>query len=171
MESLIKLDHTLFKLINSDLKTGFLDTLMPIITRDTNLFFLILLLLVVIFLIYRKRDIRGLVTLIILVFFSDFCTEKFKALFTRPRPCLSVEGANLLVGCSASYSFPSGHATNIFTAMVFLSLKYPKLSPLLLFIAFLVAYSRVYVGVHFPVDITAGALLGTIIAMIGKPFQ
>lgn len=61
---------------------------------------------------------------------------------------------------------PSGHATNIFAAMVFLTARYKKFFPLFLAIAFTVAYSRVYVGVHYPLDVMAGAMLGAVLALL-----
>ncbi len=165
MDSIIELDYALFHLVNSRLKTGLLDVLMPLITDDTTLFFFTLFILIGLFALYRKRDLSGFAVLVALVLISDKLTETLKALIARPRPCLSFESmggsVELLIGCSSSYSFPSGHATNIFAAMVFISLKYPKWAPLLIAIAFLVAYSRVYVGVHYPADITVGGLVGT----------
>ncbi|MBE9527603.1 MAG: phosphatase PAP2 family protein [Proteobacteria bacterium] len=165
MQSIIKFDHTLFTLFNSTLKAGFLDVLMPFITEDLNLFIIIVLILAGLFGLYRRRDTSGLFTLILLIIISDGLVQRLKELIGRARPCISIESAELLVGCSSSYSLPSGHATNIFAAMLFISLRYPKLAPVLMAFACIVAYSRVYVGVHYPVDVAAGALLGSTFAI------
>ena len=60
----------------------------------------------------------------------------------------------------SSFSFPSSHATNIFAAGALLSYTYRRWTAVFLAIASGVAYSRVYIGVHYPSDILAGALLG-----------
>ncbi len=62
-------------------------------------------------------------------------------------------------------SFPSGHATTAFAAAVFLALWYPRAAPIFLALALLVGLSRVLVGSHFPVDVWAGALIGTATAL------
>jgi undecaprenyl-diphosphatase len=165
MQSIETIDRALFTLFNSTLKTGFLDVLMPFITEDRNLFIIILLILASLFGLYRRRDRSGLFTLILLIIISDGLVQRLKELIGRARPCISLENAELLVGCSSSYSLPSGHATNIFAAMLFISFRYPKWAPLLMLFASVVAYSRVYVGVHYPADVAAGALFGSALAI------
>jgi undecaprenyl-diphosphatase len=76
------------------------------------------------------------------------------------RPCNALENVHLLVHCSKAFSFPSSHATNIFTGMSILAFVYRRLKVGLFGIAALVAYSRVYVGVHYPFDVLSGAALG-----------
>jgi undecaprenyl-diphosphatase len=82
------------------------------------------------------------------------------------RPCNVLDNVHLLINCTKSFSFPSSHATNIFTGMIIFSFVYPKLRIGLLAVAALVAYSRVYVGVHYPLDIVAGTALGVACATI-----
>jgi undecaprenyl-diphosphatase len=161
MEAIIKLDTALFYAINTGLTSSFLDALMPFITEKSN--FLVVILAAVVFIIARgsRKEVLGLAILVVAVLTSDFLSNGFKNVFLRVRPCHALEGVNLLVGCGGSYSFPSGHATNIFTAMVFLSWMYRKLAPLFILVAISVAYSRVYVGVHYPIDIIGGAVLGS----------
>ncbi len=168
MNTILSLDTKLFHLINSGLDSRPLDVLMPFITRDSN-FNLVIIVLIIIILI-RSKDRRGtlksLVLLVLLVFVSDFLSTALKGLFLRTRPCHTLDTARLLVGCSGSYSFPSGHATNIFAAMVFLSTRNKRYTAGLLVIAVSVAYSRVYVGVHYPTDVVFGALLGSACALV-----
>lgn len=107
----------------------------------------------------------------LMVGFTDQLTNLFKHSVLRLRPCYTVEIQDLLRlvkdGCGGKYGFFSGHASNSFAlafyfALVFSSQK--KICPLLLSIAALIAYSRVYLGVHFPLDIVCGALVGISIA-------
>ena len=63
-------------------------------------------------------------------------------------------------------SFPSAHAANAFMLAVLFSAAKKRLSPIFYFIAFMVAFSRIYLGVHFPFDVFAGALIGWSIAKI-----
>jgi len=166
MDALVRLDTALFHTINRGLANPFFDFLMPFITDKSHLVFIILAAAVLVYFKGRRRDVRGLVLVLVTVLVSDFFSTAFKNLLLRVRPCHALEGVRLLVGCGGSYSLPSGHATNIFAAMVLLSTRYKKFTPLFLLLAVGVAYSRVYVGVHYPLDVVAGAALGTLCALI-----
>ena len=165
MEAIIRLDTALFHAINTGLVSTVLDVAMPFVTEKTNFLFVILAAVVFIAARGKRDEMRGLVVLVIAVLISDFMATSLKNVFLRVRPCHALEGVRLLVGCSGSYSFPSGHATNIFTAMVFLSFMYKRLAPFFLALAVAVAYSRVYLGVHYPADVLSGAVLGAVTAL------
>lgn len=159
------MDTGLFHLINSGLTTPVLDVVMPFITDFSNFHILAAAAVVYILARERKDGIRTVVFLVLAVAAGDLLSDSLKTVFMRARPCRAMEGVRLLVGCGPSYSFPSGHATNIFAAMVFLSLRYRRrYVPAFLLIAVLVSYSRVYVGVHYPLDVAGGAALGSALA-------
>ncbi len=160
------LDTSLFFLINKTLAYPFLDRFMVFITNKNRWIFLALGL----FIAFReKKKERGLyiaLAALASVGLADWISSSLKDVIGRIRPCNALEGVRLLVGCSGSYSMPSGHATNSFAvAMPFLLLTKNRLKWLMLFLAALVAYSRPYVGVHYPGDVLAGALLGSLIAI------
>lgn len=165
MGSISQLDSQVFHLVNSVYTSPLLDAAMPYVTEKFNFLGAILVAAILIVTLGKRQDRVGLLVLVVLVFASDFVCAELKDVFGRVRPCNSMD-VRLLVGCGGSYSFPSGHATNIFAAMVFLTIRYRRFAPLFLFIATAVAYSRVYVGVHYPLDVIGGAALGTVMAFI-----
>lgn len=77
------------------------------------------------------------------------------------RPCTALEWANVIAKCSDSYSFPSRHTTAVFGVMVVMSLNFKRGAAAFLGFAMLMAFSRVYAGMHYPFDVLVGALLGT----------
>ena len=88
-----------------------------------------------------------------------------KALFERPRPPLQTSEIHPAVSIPSSASFPSGHAITAFAAASAIAVLCPRLRWPALVLAALVAFSRVYLGVHFWLDIVAGAALGSVIGV------
>lgn len=166
MDAALRLDTGLFYLINTGLTSHFLDIFMPYVTQKFNFFGASALVAAALMLIAGgKKERWAVVILIVAVFSADFLAAGLRHIFGRIRPCHALEGARVLVGCGGSFSFPSGHATNITAAMVFLTARYRRYAVIFLPIAFVISYSRVYVGVHYPLDVAGGAFLGAAVAM------
>ena len=93
--------------------------------------------------------------------FADQLNSFFlKYLIVRPRPCHVLPDVHLLVGCGSGYSFPSSHAVNTFAAALVLAYFLPRWTWAFFSFAIIVAFSRVYVGVHYPSDVLGGSIVG-----------
>jgi undecaprenyl-diphosphatase len=163
LDRIIQGDTSLFFFFNVKVQNGFLDFLMPILT-NLNYWRIPLALMIIALAFFGKR--RGKIAIALLIIgiaFSDqVCNSLIKPLVGRIRPCNVLENVHLLVNCTRSFSFPSSHATNMFTGALILSYVYPRWKIGLVVIAALVAYSRIYVGVHYPLDVAGGTMLGII---------
>jgi undecaprenyl-diphosphatase len=166
LERLRALDQIVFRLINVDLANLFFDLFMPWITEPRNFYLLFIIGGLVLAVKGGRRGRRALVLVLIAVLISDQSALILKNQLQRIRPCHIENAVRLLVGCSHSFAMPSAHAANIFSATMILSFLYKKFSPLFLVIALSVAYSRVYVGVHYPSDVLAGSCLGIFLAFL-----
>ncbi len=123
---------------------------------------------VVLIWLYRKRwkIVPVALGLIFCVGFTDFVTYRvFKPFFKRARPPAVETEIQLKTDRYAGYGFPSNHAANNFAGAVFLSHCYPALRVVYYSVAALIAFSRVYVGVHYPLDVVFGSFLGLIFGL------
>lgn len=89
-----------------------------------------------------------------------------KNLIARPRPFVSFPQLQLMIAAPSSFSFPSGHASSAFASAYVLSGEFRKYSYPIYIFASIVAFSRIYLGVHYISDIAAGCLMGTICGII-----
>ena len=92
--------------------------------------------------------------------------EGAKFLFNRARPFISDTEIAPLIRTPSSSSFPSGHSATAAAGAITLSAIYPAFAPALVLSGFLVALSRIYLGVHYPFDVLAGVLIGTATAAV-----
>jgi undecaprenyl-diphosphatase len=165
LEKIITLDKQLFVFLNG-LGSPAFDGLWLFITKQTNWtpFFLLIF-----YLIYKKVGLKNLGIMILFIAFliliCDQTANLFKYSFERLRPCndLQIKDIIRVVKQSDTFSFFSGHATNSMATTVFVYLiirKHYKHIYLLFLFPLIFAYSRIYLGLHFPIDILTGYTFG-----------
>ena len=169
---LIKLDWFLTHYINFKLSHPLLNDFFPIFTNlhigkglYSYIFFGLILLWII---LKRGKALKIFLALAITLGASDFISYNFlKNNIKRVRPNNNMEIDTITRAYGpTSYSFPSNHAVNSMAAAVILSFFYYRLQYFFFIWAFLMAYSRVYVGVHFVGDVLAGLLIGFLFGKI-----
>lgn len=163
-------DLLIFKKINQEWTAKWADQFMPLVTdlHKTGWFFYFLpvVILLLVGKKYKSHAVTILVGLCLCIAVCDWAGGKVKRTIPRARPfqeqVLKETGAIQKSPAAANTSFYSNHASNNFAVATFMSLFMPVLSWLFFPIAFIIGYSRIYNGVHFPSDVIIGALLGII---------
>lgn len=167
LSALKAFDINLFMQINHGLHNPFFDWLMPAISKAGQGGLLWVGLGLVLIVIGRP-DTKKAALLMLTALVAGYLAgdEVLKQIIQRPRPFETIAGVNLLVAPPGSYSFPSGHATAAFASSLVLARKIPALFLPVLILACVMAFSRVYVGVHYPLDVLAGSILGATCAAL-----
>ncbi len=166
IDAIIAFDVSLLRFFNSSLEAAFLDWLLPPLTDKKVLAVGGALFGVVAYLRGTDNVRRVLILSAAALILSEVLVLSLKELVGRTRPCHALEGLRVLVGCSDSYTMPSRHAADAFTLMLFYSYYWLRLAPLFIFAALFISLTRLYVGVHYPSDLLAGATQGAVIAFI-----
>lgn len=124
------------------------------------------IILVIILLFMKKTRKCGILMLISIALGALVGNVILKNVIARPRPCWLNPDIALLIPNPHDFSFPSGHTLASFEAAIIIFLHNKKWGSLSLVLASLIAFSRMYLFVHFPTDIIGGIVLATIISMI-----
>ena len=169
LQGIQHLDETLLSWIAQHIRVDWLDPLVVVYTSLGNggLGFLVLAL---IFLVYAKTRRCGATALTGMALGLLVTNLTIKPLVTRPRPWVVMDGFVTLTTSSDLHSFPSGHTTAAFAFGVALFLTLPQkwARVAALIAATLMGLSRLYVGVHFPTDVLAGAVIGTVCGILAN---
>ena len=172
----------LFYFFNHGFQNPIFDAIMPIITNFGDFFFLLAALFIVI--IYaRFKNKESLKRIAIIAFCAvlagGLIAYSFKYVFLEPRPYDVLPDVRLLLNRDHATSFPSGHSAAVwaFVTILLLNMKdlakkhYKIISVCLVVYAFVIMFSRLYCGMHYPFDILAGAVIGIVAALIVNKFQ
>ncbi len=173
LDELIKLDADLLIYLNN-LGNDNWDSLWLAITQNWSFLPLYIFIVVLIFIkLGKKNGLIAVISLLLLFAFTSQMTQLAKHFFERPRPCRTDglhEQLRIVYDTCGRYGFFSGHSCNSFAFAIGVGLvlktAYKNIIWVLLVWASIVAYSRIYVGVHFPLDIICGGLFGTISALV-----
>ncbi len=162
MEVIQRIDNEILLFIQNFLRFDWLNDPMILYTElgDVGLIWIIMSIAMLCFKKTRKVGILALLAMGVGVLLTNVM---IKPLISRPRPYLVVEGLLPLMSPPEPNSFPSGHTTAAF-AMLYIgekALPYKWMKPVLFWLAILMAFSRLYVGVHFFTDVLAGSIIGT----------
>jgi len=158
---LSSIDQTILFFIQTNLHFPILDKIMILATAtgDKGLIWILLSFLL---LINKKTRNIGIITLVALTLSTIMGEGLLKHIVQKPRPYADFPLVHLLVDKSTPYSFPSGHTTASFAAAYVLSKYLKKFSPVIWIAAIAIAFSRLYLFMHYPSDIVAGVVLGSI---------
>lgn len=162
MSVITEIDFKILDYIHSHMSCGVLDFIMPKITflGNAGLIWIIAAIIMLIIKKYRRNGGELAVSLIGCVLIGNLL---LKNLVARARPCWINEAVNMLIAVPQDYSFPSGHTMSSFAAAAVIMHMNRKLGVAAYVLASLIAFSRLYLYVHFPTDIIAGAVIGTAI--------
>ncbi len=174
LEQMSHIDQEIFLFING-FHNAFFDIIMFWVSKTVTWIPLWLYFIYLIIRKYKKISWIIIVALIASVGVSDFVSvHLFKNVFERLRPCYNPEISSIVHivkdHCGGKYGFVSSHSANMFSIATFIFLLFKKDFPkyILLVIVWsgLIAYSRVYLGVHYPGDIIGGAILGSLVSVV-----
>ncbi|SDS74364.1 undecaprenyl-diphosphatase [Mucilaginibacter mallensis] len=172
LDHLIQLDRHLFYWINHDLTNPFFDAVMPWARTPRNWIPLFILISAYCLWKYRAKGIIIIAFIGISAGVADFTSASIvKPLVHRLRPCADPVTAptdiERVSACGSGYSFPSTHATDYFAVAIFMVLIFRKYWHWIwfwgIFWAGLISFAQVYVGVHYPIDVTCGAIYGSFV--------
>ncbi len=160
------LDKAIFLAVNRELTHPILDFLLSFITDFRNFQ---VALIFVLFLVLLVGDRRLMATCLLIglgVALSDSLVDLIKDALARPRPCQELPLARVLVKCGRNFGFPSGHAANTATLSLITSFRHRRLGFFFYPFMALMAYSRIYVGAHYPSDVLGGMALGLVSSLV-----
>ena len=152
--------------IQYHLRSSIMDGIMKAVSLAGTAGFIWILIAVLLF-IPKKTRIDSISMSIAVVIGVVLCSIVIKPLAARLRPCDVNSAVQLLIARPHDYSFPSGHTTAAFAAAACLFFCRSRLWPFLMLFAVIMAFSRLYLYVHFPTDVLAGCVLGFICGWAG----
>ena len=156
-----------FSLLYAIPRTEFLDSFFLAVTKIAGSYGQLWVIVAALLLIFKKTRKTGVAVLV--AYAAVFLLGQFalKNLFSRPRPCQIDQAFELLVSRPSSSSFPSTHSAWAFAAATAIFMRHRKAGAAAYAVAALIAFSRLYLFLHFPTDVLFGAALGAGLGVFG----
>lgn len=167
-EAVYSFDLSILLWIQSHLRCGILDFILPTISTMANAGILWIVIAIVLFFIPKTRNLGLCMALCLAI--EYLCNDLIlKPLVQRPRPFIVYPGlVELIVSAPHGFSFPSGHTSAAFAATTSLFCNKSNLRIPALLLCLTIAFSRIYLFVHFPTDILGGAIVGIFAGIVGS---
>ena len=165
MDLLYKLDYQILLFINQTLSNPVFDFIMPLFHNIKNWIPFILIFWIYLCYADRKNRVRLIILIPLVILIGDQLGRYIKHMELRDRPWFALgDLVNHLGGNGGKhFSFPSNHALNTAAIMTIFSNLYQDYSKYFWFYLFVIMFSRVYIGVHYPFDVFTGAIIGVLV--------
>ena len=165
MNFIQNIDDVILMFIQNNMRNEFMDSLMTIVTTLGNGGFIWFVIAVILLFLkqYRKYGLIIIAALILCGLIGNVC---LKNLVGRLRPCDVNTSIELLIARPIDFSFPSGHAMTSFAPAILLIFMNRKIGVIALVLASVITFSRLYLYVHYPSDVIAGAAIGSGLSLV-----
>ena len=172
----------LFYFFNHNFQNPIFDAIMPVVTHFGGFKVLVVVLIAIILYAHLKdkKTLKKIGILALVAFLcSDIVVAILKHLIREPRPFVTLDNVHLLINETDPLSFPSGHTASTVSFVTFFVLNmkelakkhYKIIDAALILFAVTIPFSRMYVGVHYPGDVLAGAVIGILGAWIVNRYK
>lgn len=165
MQYIQNTDNAILNFIYNNMHSRFLDVLMPLISSVGNLA-AIWIIIALIFIVAKKYRMQGFMIIGAISLCGIIGNLLIKPFVARIRPYVFSTTVYLLIPRLKDYSFPSGHAMAAFAAATVIYYSNRRLGAIAMILASLIAFSRLYLYVHYPSDVIAGMLIGILVAFV-----
>ena len=159
-------EYVILDFIRNNMSCAFLDYSMQGISFLANVGWIWIVSAIALLIFPKTRKI-GLAVACALIFSLIICNVTIKPIIVRIRPYDLRDGIELIITRPTDFSFPSGHTSISFAGAIPIFLQNKKLGIPALILAILIAFSRLYLYVHFPTDVLGGIIVGSICGVLG----